>query len=114
MVKTYSPGTENVCDANNTNLIANQNLTSVSNSMTGTSVCTYQLNIVTKTYKRGSISIWFENLTGVDAYVLIGSGIYNVYNVIQLEGSAYIGAPFILDAANSTVFVVAGLSPSRT
>jgi hypothetical protein len=117
VAKTYSnniAARENSCSANNTNLIADQSLASVSNTMTGTGVCAYQLNIETKTYKQASISIWFEVLTGVEAYILVGPGEFNVYNAIQLEGPAFIGAPFILEAVNSTIFVVAGLSPSRT
>ena len=54
----------------------------MSDKITGTSICAYKLSVKPNFYKLASISIWFEVLSGVDAYVLLGSDTFNVYNAV--------------------------------
>ena len=56
--------------------------------------------------KLGSVSIWFEVLNGVDAYILSGPGLFNVTNFIQFDGKASVGAPSVIDVSNNTAFIV--------
>ena len=80
MAKTY-----NQKDNSNTrakSLLADQTLNLVSDKITGTSICAYKLSVKPNFYKLASISIWFEVLSGVDAYLLLGSDTFNVYNAI--------------------------------
>jgi len=60
-------------------------------------------------YKFGSVSIWFEVLNAVDAYILSGPGLNNVTNLIELDGTASVGAPLVIDIHNNTAFIVVEL-----
>ena len=113
MVKTYNQ--KDSCNIKDKNLLVDQNMNLVSDKITGTSICAYKLSVKPNFYKLASISIWFEVLSGVEAYVLLGSDTFNVYNAVQLEAPAFIGAPFIFDATNgTTVYVFASISANWT
>ena len=81
--------------------------------MTSSSICVYQIAINKEVFKLGSVSIWLEALTGVDAFILSGPGLFNVSNVIQYEGEATVGAPIVIEASNITAFVVVKLSSNH-
>lgn len=70
--------------------------------MTSRSICVYQITVEKDIYKLGSVSIWLEALTGVDAFILSGPGLFNVSNVIQYEEEATVGAPTVIEASNNT------------
>lgn len=80
MVKTYNQ--KDICNTKDRSLLVDQTMNLVSDKITGTSICPYKLSVKPNFYKLASISIWFEVLNGVDAYVLLGSDTFNVYNAI--------------------------------
>jgi len=52
------------------------------------------------------VSIWFEVLSGVSAYIMSGPGLFNVTNLIQFGGEASVGAPLVIDVHNELAFIV--------
>ena len=68
--------------------------------------CEYRIQAPTLTYQNtGKILVWFERTNSVQAYIYSGNGRSNLTRLIEGNGLAAVGAPYLVEIDNGAVII---------
>lgn len=74
----------------------------------------YVINVADYSYKDGSeISVWFESLNSINAYVFAGNDRWNTTTLIESDRTAAVGAPITVPISTGLVVVAKQTSGLR-